>query len=158
MLKILISRWGTEHISSVWESKKINNNKTKNKKKMLWYPALLLPRTPERDLNNILAMAHMWIVHISFLSLSKEGMCIPCDYSCKPYLLYMKDATPDMVGVSSSEERKIFLECTFLKFTNREQISKSEPNKIIGSTEIAVHSVANDGLLKVQDFIKKYRL
>lgn len=70
----------------------------------------------------------------------------------------MKDATPDMVGVSSSEERKIFLECTFLKFANREQISKSEPNKIIGSTEIAVHSVANDGLLKVQDFIKKYRL
>lgn len=30
--------------------------------------------------------------------------------------------------------------------------------KIIGSTEIEVHSVANDGLYKVQDFIKKYRL
>lgn len=85
-------------------------------------------------------------------------MCIPCDDSCKPYLLYRKDATPDMIGVSSSEERKNFLECTCLKFANREQISKSEPKKIIGSTEIEVHSVANDGLLKVQDFIKKYRL
>lgn len=85
-------------------------------------------------------------------------MCIPCDDSCKPYLLYRKDATPDMIGVSSSEERKNFLECTCLKFANREQISKSEPKKISGSTEIEVHSVANDGLLKVQDFIKKYRL
>lgn len=29
---------------------------------------------------------------------------------------------------------------------------------IIGSEEIEVHSVAYDGLEKIQDFIKKYRL
>lgn len=29
---------------------------------------------------------------------------------------------------------------------------------IIGSAEIEVHSVADDGLEKIQDFIKKYRL
>lgn len=70
-----------------------------------------------------------------------------------------KGATPVMIAVSSSEENKNFSECTFLKFANMEQISKSEPNKIIGSTEIEVHSVANNGLLiKVQDFIKKYWL
>lgn len=54
---------------------------------------------------------------------------------------------------------KRFLEYTFLKFANREQnISKSEPKRIIGSAEIEVHSVADDGLNKIKDFIKKYRL
>lgn len=46
-----------------------------------------------------------------------------------------------------------------MKFANREKkISKSEPRKIIGSTEIEVHSVADDGLNEIQDLTKKYRL
>lgn len=48
---------------------------------------------------------------------------------------------------------------TFLKFANRKKkISKSEPKKIISSAEIEVHSVADDGLNKIQDFIKNIGL
>lgn len=67
-------------------------------------------------------------------------------------------ATPDMITVYFNEEKNHFLEYTFLKFATGEKISKSEPKKIIGSAEIEVHSVADDGLNKMQDFIKKYRL
>lgn len=46
-----------------------------------------------------------------------------------------------------------------MKFANRKKkISKLEPKKIIGSAEIEVHSVADDGLNEIQDFIKKYML
>lgn len=38
------------------------------------------------------------------------------------------------------------------------KISKSEPRKIIGSTEIEVHSVADDGLNEIQDLLKNIGL
>lgn len=53
----------------------------------------------------------------------------------------------------------MFLGIYILETCQQEKnISKLEPKKIIGSAEIEVHSVADDGLNKIQDFIKKYRL
>lgn len=55
--------------------------------------------------------------------------------------------------------KKSFLRIYILEICQQgKKISKSERKKIIGSAEIEVHSVADDGLNKIQDFIKKYRL
>lgn len=55
--------------------------------------------------------------------------------------------------------KKSFLRIYILEICQQgKKISKSERKKIIGSAEIEVHSVADDGLNKMQDFIKKYRL
>lgn len=64
-----------------------------------------------------------------------------------------------MIAAYFNEEIKMFLRIYILEICQqRKKISKSEPRKIIGSTETEVHSVADDGLNKIQDFIKKYRL
>lgn len=64
-----------------------------------------------------------------------------------------------MIAVYFNEEKKPFFRIYILDICQQgKRISKSEPRKIISSTETEVHSVADDGLNKIQDFIKKYRL
>lgn len=64
-----------------------------------------------------------------------------------------------MITVYFDEEQSVSQNIYILEICQQEKkISKSEPKKIISSAEIEVHSAADDGLNKIQDFVKKYRL
>lgn len=63
-----------------------------------------------------------------------------------------------MITVYFDEEQNVSRNIHSWNLPTGKKISKLEPKKIIGSAEIEVHSVADDGLNKIQDFIKKYML
>lgn len=58
-----------------------------------------------------------------------------------------------MITVYFDEEQNVSRNIHSRNLPTGKKISKSEPKKIIGSAEIEVHSVADDGLNKIQDFI-----